>query len=645
MKKILHAVCPLLMALVMLLPLCLSVSALETTVTGYAFSYDSQVQRGGYLSQWCGDTVTIRDASWGGAWVSTDGAYQGCIQWTKTTQITLDNATGVLTFTDVGNTYNIRIQPQQNAKLAMDVYPFVMSFDTKPTTGSFSGIVLGSFENGADKVLLNIDENGEITFGNSKLSTGLSLNMDTWNTVTMYFVPTYGQENSTHTGYTVYLDTKETDTITKSWGIPDADLTGMKSFEWPATQIINSSSSAGPMYLKGMKVGTGTPLTFQLADFRIFRMIPNSALYKVAFDGFPDLTAYVPVGAGNDTESIIVPGAEGVQFWTAGEGVDAEYLTPGETKRIIASKIYTKASGAQMDIASLMSAVNALDLEGVQRGDYRYSELSYAADKIEAAITAALDSGAVSDQEGGTNYAYYERAEEAYSIIYETMITVADNAESLIAAAAIFNDQSLSLDERLEAYRDVADLQVDITYSAACEKADTQRSTFRAMFDVISEDYAAYQEELATLPVASGTQLTTLLKSLIDRVIKIRKYTDFAYDDILDTKYEEYIASQAAAVRASTGIVEKYAKLEELVTLYNKYNKGIGRAKTVPDTVMGAIDDYNAAVAAANREILDAVKIAGVGILHPMNNNILAATVKSADSIITAKTPTKKETD
>ena len=643
MKKVLRVVCPLVMALVMLFPLCLSVSADNPTVAGYAFSYDSQAERGGYCSRWSGESVKIHEAGWGGAWVFTDGPNQGCIQWNKTTKISLDNVNGILTFTDVGGSCNIRVQPQQNAQLARDVYPFVMSFDTKPTTGSYSGMILGSFENSNDKILINIDGEGVITFGNGKLSSGLSLVMDTWNTVMLYFVPTYAEDNTTHTGYTVYLNVKETEKITKSWGISDADLAGMKSFTWSGNQVITSSAAAGPMYLKGMNTGKTTPLTFNLADFRILRMVPNSALYQISFSGYPDLTAYVPVGANTDTESIQVPAAEGVEYWTSGEGEAAVYWTPGDTKRILATQTFTVATGSQLDVAALMSAVNALDLEGVQNGAYRYSELSEAFDKITEAKDTAVESGVVSDQPGGTYYDYYARAEEALSVIEETMMTMADNAESLIAAAAIFSDQTLPLDERLEAYKNVADLQADITYSPECERADSQRTTFKATYDAISEDYAAYKDEIASLGVASGKQLYTLLDSVIDHVVKIRKFTDFTYDPVLKTKYEEYLKSQATAVQASAGIFEKYAKLEELVTLYNKYNKGIGRAKTVPDIVMTAIDDYNNAIAAANREILDAVKATGVGMLNPMDNNVVAGLIKSADSTITAKT--KKESD
>lgn len=651
MKKVLRAIILCLLAVMMVLPM--TAFADDATITGYAFDYDSTLSaEGGYRSKWVGSTLAT-SATYAN-WVKADGSFQGPIQWSPAikSKVTLDSENGVLTFKGVTDG-NIQMNPVENGKLKGGVSPLFIAFDTKPETGKYAGMVIGTMENSSDKTLCWIDLDGKVYWGTTaasgggKISTGKELVMDEWNTVMLYLIPQYSEEDATTlVGYTAYVNVLPTEQCVKGWGITAEDMKSFSpAFTWSSTSIFTTQNNRGT--IKGYQANedkadkTSPALSFNLRDFRLFRMKADQPLYRVSFDGHPELTAYVPQASNGDTGSITVPGATGVSYWVSGTGTDAEYLTPGDTKKVVASKVYSVATGDQEAIATLMAAVSRLDETALADGEYTYAEMKASRDEITQRLEDAVASGAVSDEEGGANYAYYEKATQRLDDLETYMQVIADNGDALIAAASIFSNDDENLDERIAAYEEVKDLPIDETYSDEARDAKTQLDIFTALYLEISEPYRFYKENKGKLLVdQTDEELRALLKQLIDNITIIKESgATFTPDRIFFTKYEEYLTNQSARVKAAGSVTQKYTELERLVLLYNAYNAGIGKSKTVAPAVQEAINDYNSAIARINAEIVTATKIAASCSLEVTQNTAFGKFIGYATATVNRSTP------
>lgn len=652
MKKFLHVFLPLLLALVMALPLT-AFAADETTISGYAFEYDSALSSGGgYRSRWTGESAVFSQASYA-TWIKSEGSFQGPFQWSPSikSKSSLDTKTGVLTFRGVTDG-NIQINPVENGKMKSGIAPFFVGFDTKPITGDYSGMLITTLENRQDHTVFWMDTEGKIywgatdTAGAGKVPTGKKLVMDAWNTVMLYFIPRYSDaDTSALAGYTVYIDVLPTDQCAKGWGISDTDLAALPSFNWSGTKVYQDNTAK--LNIKGYQAHqdasdkTSPELAFNLRDFRTFRMKADQPLWRVAFTGHPALTTYVPQAGNNDTSVITAPSVEGVSFWVSGEGMDADFLQPNDTKRILSSKAYQAATGDQLQIATLMAAINRLDAAALENDEYTYAEMSASKTEIETKLGEMVRDGIVSETEGGSNYEYYVSANDRLGILEEKMTIIATNAEALIAAAAIFSDDDADLDERFAAYEEVMDTPADETYSEDCKYAILNRDVFAATYLEISGPYKIYKDNKGKLLLEqTDEELRQLLLLLIKNIAVIKESgASFTPDKSFTTKYEAYLASQTQRIKDTHVITEKYRELEHLVELYNAYNKSIGKKRTVTPVVQEAVDNYNSAIARINAEIITAARIAGACSLEATQNTAFGKLVANVTATVNKSTP------
>ena len=296
-----------------------------------------------------------------------------------------------------------------------------------------------------------------------------------------------------------------------------------------------------------------------------------------------------------------------------------------------ASKEYGVATGDQEAIASLMAAVTRLDEDGLAAGAYNYQEMSSSYDEITEKLEATIASGAVSDQPGGNNYDSYERAMKRLEDLEALMQVIADNGDSLIEAAEIFGDDSQDLDD-----------PIDETYSDECRDAKTTLDIFTSMYLEISDAYQSYKDNKGKLLVEhTEEEWRELLTTLIQNITTIKESgASFTPDPLFKTKYEDYLKSQAARVKAATSIMQKYLELERLVNLYNAYHDGLdNRSKTVAPAVQEAMDDYNNTIARLNAEILTAMKIATSCSLEVTTNTGFGHYVAYVTATVTKATP------
>ena len=649
MKKVLHVIIPLLLAAMMILPM--AAFAEDTAITGYAFEYDSTLSKdGGYRSYWTGPNAVFSQASYA-TWIKSEGSYQGPFQWSPSvkSKSTLDTENEILTFRGVGDG-NIQINPVENGKMAAGVKPFFVGFDTKPTTGDYSGMLITTIENSMDHTVFWIDTEGKIywgatdTAGGAKVDTGRALVMDEWNTVMLYFIPKLSKDDPTvATGYTVYLDAMPTAQCAKGWGISDTDLAALPSHNWSGTKVYTNGNNKlnikgyQPYQTAGDK--TSPELAFNLHDFRTFRMKADQPLYRMSFTGYPALTAYVPQAGNNDTSVINVPTVAGIDYWVNSEG---EFLTPGATKTVTASKEYGVATPEQNAVAALMAAVTDLDEAALTGGVYSYEVMSASYDDITAKLEETLTNGVVSDQPGGVNYSSYERAMARLETLETLMQEIADNGELLIEAAKTFGDEDAELDERIAAYEEVKDLPIDVTYSKECSDAKTRLDIFTSVYLEIASEYQSYKDNRGKLLVEhTEEEWRELLTTLIGNITVITESgANFTPDEMFGIKYEEYLTSQSARVKAATTLMQKYLELERLVNLYNAYHDGLdSRSKTVAPAVLEAMNDYNSTVARFNAEIVTAAKIATSCSLEVTSNTAFGNYVAYVTSTVNKATP------
>lgn len=654
MKKVLRVIIPLLLMAVMILPM--ATFAEEAAIVGYAFEYDSTLSNnGGYRSNWVGEKVELATSASYANWVKADGSFNGPLQWSPAikSKVTLDNVNGILTFRGVKDNGNIQINPVENGKMAAGVAPFFIAFDTKPDADGFTGMSLSAFESNSDHTLCWIDTDGKVYWGTTaaagggKVSAGKELVMGEWNTVMIYLIPRYSEDDNTVlAGYTAYIDVLPTAQCAKGWGITEADMKVLSSYDWSATKVFTTNNAK--MLIKGYQARqdesdkTSPERSFNLRDFRTFRMKADQPLHKVSFTGYPALTTYVPQASNRDTGDIIVPTVPGVSYWVSGTGDDTEFLTPGDTKKIIASKEYGVASKEQESIAALLSAVSRLDESGLTEGAYTYEAMKKSLDEINQRLRETLASGAVSDQPGGNNYNAYKRATKRIEDLETIMQGIADNGDSLIAAAAIFSDDEVALDDRIAAYEEVKDLPIDVTYSDECRDAKTSLDIFTAMYLEIGESYQSYKDNKGQLLVEhTEEEWRELLTTLIGDITVIKQYAaNFEPDAAFKTKYEAYLTSQSARVKAATSIMQKYLELERLVNLYNAYHDGLdNRSKNVAPAVQEAVDDYNNTIARLNAEILTSAKIATSCSLEVTSNTGFGRYVAYVTATVTKATP------
>lgn len=659
MKKFLHVVLPLLLVLVMALPLS-TLAAEEATITGYAFDYDSTLsQNGGYRSKWVGSQFS----TWASYahWVKSEGSFQGPIQWAPgitEDHVKLDSTEGILTFSGVTGG-NIQLNVVQNTKVKEGVAPFTIIFETKPSKDAYAGMSISAMKSKAEITLFWIDTDGTAYWGTSGVKTsptGYQLTADEWNTVRLYAVPTYDKKDATlHTGFRVYMDVRKTDECIEDWAISEEDLTALPHSDWAVPKVFLNGSDDQEVkpLIKGYQAlvnpddkDNSPERSFNFRDFRVFRMKAGETLYKTTFDGYPNLTAYVPASGNSDTSVITAPTAEGVSFWVSGEGMDADYLQPGDTKKIVASKVYHKASGDQLKIATLMAAINRLDATALENDQYTYAEMAASKTDIETKLQEAIENGIVSETEGGAYYEYYVSANDRIGILDGKMTIIATNAEALIAAAAIFSDDDADLDERLAAYEEIKEMPVDETYSEECKTAILDRDVFAAVYLEINEAYRIYLENKGKLLLTqTDEELRQLLLLLIEKIAIIKSGASFTPDNAFTTKYEAYLTSQTQRIKETGVITEKYRELERLVELYNAYNQSIGKQRKIAPVVQEAVTDYNNAIARINAEIITAARLAGACSLEVTQNTAFGRLIANVTATVNKSTPlpTKSE--
>ena len=659
MKKFLHVFLPLLLALVMALPLA-TFAAEEATITGYAFDYDSTLsQNGGYRSKWVGSEIS----TWASYahWVKSEGSFQGPIQWAPgitEDHVKLDSTEGILTFSGVTGG-NIQLNVVQNTKVKEGVAPFTIIFETKPSKDAYAGMSISAMKSKAEITLFWIDTDGTAYWGTSGVKTsptGYQLTADEWNTVRLYAVPTYDKKDATlHTGFRVYMDVRKTDECIEDWAISEEDLTALPHSDWAVPKMFLNGSDDQEVkpLIKGYQAlvnpddkDNSPERSFNFRDFRVFRMKAGETLYKTTFDGYPNLTAYVPASGSSDTSVITVPTADDVSFWVSGEGMDADYLQPGDTKKIVASKVYRKASGDQLKIATLMAAINRLDATALENDQYTYAEMAASKTDIETKLQEAIENGIVSKTEGGAYYEYYVSANDRIEILDGKMTIIATNAEALIAAAAIFSDDDADLDERLAAYEEIKEMPVDETYSEECKTAILDRDVFAAVYLEINEAYKIYLENKGKLLLTqTDEELRQLLLLLIEKIAIIKSGASFTPDNAFTTKYEAYLTSQTQRIKETSVITEKYRELERLVELYNAYNQSIGKQRKIAPVVQEAVTDYNNAIARINAEIITAARLAGACSLEVTQNTAFGRLIANVTATVNKSTPlpTKSE--
>lgn len=656
MKKALRTVLVVLLTLVLMLPLCLSAFAAEgDPVKGYSFDYDpNAAKNGGYISAWKGSSI-VSTATYAN-WILSDGSFQGMFQWgnvkATNTSIFLDSETGVIRCQGIYDAA-IQINPVENAKIpAISVEnpaPVYLSFETYAEAESFSGMSFGIFENKQDISLFAVghDETnmGKFYWGNStsieSAYSGASLTMGEWNRVEMFMLPNI--ESGAIVSFEVYLRVNPVDKCVKSWGITQDELDTMAHTTW-GTKTLFTTNGGGKPYFKSNKDAPKSNY-FNLRDFRIFRMSADQDLYKVSFDGHPELNAYVPVNRNEVTGKIVVPAVEGVEFWAYGTDTNADYPVPGEEMTVVVSRHYVVAADDVKMVASLVGAYNAIHTEEI--GVYSYAELKAGLIRIQTALDEAVESGVVATEEGGSNYIHYTTANDRMDTIQAEMDKMAANARKLINAWKIFSDTAQPLADRIAAYESVKNQAADPTYSEDCKSALEYRNVFKVMFDAIEEDWNKYNEKLPELEAASGSAAARLVTEVLGYIVNIRyECTEFEYDEIFDQRYAAYLTSQKNAIMAAEGAEAKYALLTEMVTLYNKYHSALNRSnKTVPADVQAAIDDYNNAVLNYNLELLGAVNIAASTSTTLIGNEYFGKMVATLTYIIAPSDATDKDSD
>ncbi|MGM9609331.1 MAG: hypothetical protein ACI3XE_03825 [Eubacteriales bacterium] len=656
MKKALRTVLVVLLTLVLMLPLCLSAFAEEgDPVQGYSFDYDPNLSKnGGYISAWKGSSIV--SAPTYANWILSDGSFQGMFQWgnvkATNTTIFLDSETGVIRCQGIYDAA-IQINPVENAKIpaitAENPAPVYFSFETYAEAETFSGMSFGIFENKTDLTLFCVgtDETnmGKVYWGNStaleSAYSGASFTMGVWNRVEMFIMPVF--DGTSMASCEVYFRVRPVDQCVKSWGITQDELDTMAHTTWGTKTLFTTSGGGKPYFKSNREAAAGN--YFDLRDFRIFRMSENQDLYKVSFEGYPDLNAYVPVNRNEVTGKIIVPSAEGVEFWAYGTDTDADYPVPGEEMTVVVSRHYEVAADDVKMVASLVGAYNAIHTDEI--GVYSYAELKAGIVRIQDALDEAVAGGVVSTEEGGENYIHYVTANERMDTIQAEMDKMATNARQLINAWKIFSDTEQPLADRISAYESVKNKAADPTYSDDCRAALEYRNVFKVMLDAIQEDWDAYNEKLPELEAASGSAAARLVTEVLGYIINIRyNCTEFEYDAIFDEKYTSYLTSQKNAIVAAEGADAKYTLLVEMVTLYNKYHYALNRSnKTVPADVQAAIDDYNQAVLNHNLELLGAVNIAASTSTTLIGNEYFGKMVATLTAIMAPSDATGKDGD
>lgn len=325
---------------------------------GYSYNYV-------YTPNWVGSSTG--GGGWGYDWVETDKELHwvnGFFKWASGQGVTLDAATGALTFPTASH-----IDIQLNMKDGgITTGAAMLTFDVYYQEGAFSGFRLRV--NGAE--IITVDTQGYITYDGAKSSFGMT---EGWNTFYLYGLPNY-DGNGAQTSMEMYANIGSAERPTSfSYGVTDAELSQMFHYTRPTTSdfaswktmtLIPSSYTGDDMIIKGMKY---------------VNLTADQALYQMYFNGVPSLAAYAPVSS---TEAIKV----GAGIWTDGE----TYYKEGDSVTLSGNMEVdgVKLSGAQMKLGgemilkfrlkkSVVDDLNATDVcviadgklyNGVLEGDY-----------------------------------------------------------------------------------------------------------------------------------------------------------------------------------------------------------------------------------------------------------------------------------
>ena len=319
MKRLLKVFFISILAFTFILPLSTSVlAASDAPVLGYT------LEEGGYTSNWVGSQITT--ANWSGtygAWVATDGQWNGCVQWTGSSKenvqkVKLDSEPGVLTFPD-GNTYSCKIYPAQTQTpigkggvfFSLDLlYTPPSLTDEEGFNSNFPGVVLTNKSGNGDTNLLCITNQGEVYESRYNMGSSFNQLVEGWNTLLFYILP-YENDEGVVCNKVYFAINNSANVIPHTLGITQEDLDNnyhkydfncggkyfseLSGFFLQAFQPDEKSKvdniSIRNVVVRNLVSTSGTTLPS-----------PNENLYKLTYDGY-GMSAYVPAVGGNLTIS------------------------------------------------------------------------------------------------------------------------------------------------------------------------------------------------------------------------------------------------------------------------------------------------------------------------------------------------------
>ncbi len=588
---------------------------------------------------------------------------------------------------------------------------------------NFSGINISYIQSTTDRTLISIDETGAVRGGNGKSEGFNALPFaqlaEGWNTIYIYFFPNETTENNTTTvtNNTVYARISNSENqymCSESYGITTEELTN-HSFDQdyltnlkgqlkaqleeaqggsePAVEVSNTYlteniaenryyykftynvakyfggngdaiSMGSLLYMKPCQADKGE---IKIRNVKCPNLIPDSSLYKVTYQGYDKLTAFIPTNASN--HNITVSAASGVNYWVEDVvGGTARYYTPGDSAAVLDSMTLRPATAEEETIGSLGSAATAIDTNRIN--DYTYSDLNAAIAKLETAMAEynSQKPDEVEESEWQSN-GYYQLAITATEEISQRMGVIADACERLISKAAIFSDDTKTISKRLEAYDLVKDGTYDATYFSdlngdrinndaldkdgnpipdeRCKDAMLKLELFATIAANTAEDLKAYEEGLTALENADATtDLGAIISGMLVNVSNIRQViSNFEIDQLMIDKYQENLENRKTAYFALTTVAEKYQMLLKWFEEYNLYKKvmtGERRKADIPQQLLDAVNDYNAMIGDINADCVEALILSGMMQYEAVNTADIATMLTDIKSKVEALLPTEE---
>lgn len=627
MKNLLRGLLISVLALTMVLPFSFAVSAAEgddAPVLGYTLA------EGGYTSNWVGSQIAT--ANWSGtygAWVATDGQHNGCVQWTSGSRenvqkVKLDPETGVLTFPD-GNTYNCKIYPAQTQTpigkggvfFSLDLmYTPPSLTDEEGFNSNFPGVVLTDKTGNGDTNLLCITNQGEVYESRYNMGSSFNQLVEGWNTLLFYILP-YENDEGVVCNKVYFAINNSVNVIPHTLGITQEDLDN-NYYQYSFNRGGKYFSELGSMFfLQAFQPDEKSKVdNLSIRNVVIRNLVstsgttlpsPNENLYKLTYADY-NMTAYVPAAGGTLT---IAPGA-GVQYWKSGEGDDLKFYKPGDTFFLKEHLTISCATDSDLDYAELIAAYSKIDVNSLDT--YTYAQIKAVHDEIvtcQETLKTKLPDTAESSS-------YYQMSETIRGQLDARMTQIANRAWELIDAAAIFDDYTLPLEDRMTAFEEVMDGEYDGTFSTECQRAISALGSFNATYEAIYEDWQQFLRGMQQLVNADeSTERGTLILGMMENLSVIRRagINNFTFDqDLVKAEYSNHMDAQLAYFEELESMADMYAFLLEWFSEYNAYKKvmfGERKRVDVPEQLQIAVDTYNEYVSTINDQMLNATTVAG----------------------------------